>query len=410
VDIDYAALFAATPTPYLILTPDLVICEVNGAYLQATGTTREDILGRPLFEVFPDNPADPSADGVDNLRASLERARSTGRPDSMAAQRYDIPVRDADGGERFEERYWSPVNTPVLDDSGATILLIHRVEDITDYVSDHGNSAPVHAIHAQASRHEQQVEVDILARGRDLQRANEQLRAVALSLQDAMLPSVAGELATARTTTRYRPAMDSMNICGDWYDVTELGDNRLAVAVGDVVGHGLAAASAMGQMRAALVSATMATQRPDAAVEVLDRYSDSIEAALGSTVVKLIVDFAACEITYCAAGHPPPILLRADGTAEPLDHATGPPLGASSAPARRSSARTTFAAGDVLALYTDGLIERRSESIQAGIDRLVDVLRRHAHRGIEQTADAVLTELVGDGASGDDTALVLVAL
>lgn len=139
--IDYVALFAATPTPYLVLTPDLVVCEANSAYLEVTRTVRDDILGRSVFDVFPDNPDDPSADGMRNLRASLERARRTGRPDSMAVQRYDIRVSDGHGGERFVERYWSPTNTPVLDETGLALLVALGVRSLPGVAGDGRSTA-----------------------------------------------------------------------------------------------------------------------------------------------------------------------------------------------------------------------------------------------------------------------------
>src|SRR3712207_4596107 len=111
--IDHAALFDVAPTPYLVLDRDLVIVEANRAYCEVVGRPREDLLGRGLFDVFPTNPADPGGDGVENLRASIERARDTGRPDTMAVQRYDI--EDTATGE-WVERHWSPMNVPVLDD------------------------------------------------------------------------------------------------------------------------------------------------------------------------------------------------------------------------------------------------------------------------------------------------------
>jgi signal transduction histidine kinase len=94
-------------------------------------TRREQILGRGLFEIFPDNPQDPSADGVSNLRASLSRAIAHGRADKMAVQKYDIRRPEEDGGG-FEVRYWSPVNTPIFDATGRLLYLIHRVEDVTE--------------------------------------------------------------------------------------------------------------------------------------------------------------------------------------------------------------------------------------------------------------------------------------
>jgi PAS domain S-box-containing protein len=129
--LDYRALFEATPTPFLVLAPpDFQIRAVNDAYLRATLTERDAILGQGLFTVFPDDPHDPAPTGAANLRASLERVCAYKRADAMAIQRY--PIRQKDGS--YQERYWSPINTPVLDDLGNVILIIHRVEDVTQIV------------------------------------------------------------------------------------------------------------------------------------------------------------------------------------------------------------------------------------------------------------------------------------
>ncbi len=130
--IDYRALFAVTPSPYLVLDPDLVIVEVNEAYLRATGRAREELIGRHLFDVHPDNPADPDADGVQNLQASLQRVVLSKRPDTMAVQKYDIPVSGRP--EVFQEKWWSPINTPVLGADGEVRWIIHRVEVMTEFV------------------------------------------------------------------------------------------------------------------------------------------------------------------------------------------------------------------------------------------------------------------------------------
>jgi two-component system, cell cycle sensor histidine kinase and response regulator CckA len=128
--VDFEAVFNAAPGSYLLLAPDLTILAVDDAYLAATMTSREGIVGRPLFEAFPDDPTDPGATGVRNLRASLNRALATGQPDRMAVQRY--PIRRPDGS--FELRYWSPLNTPVLGPDGRVRYLIHWVEDVTELV------------------------------------------------------------------------------------------------------------------------------------------------------------------------------------------------------------------------------------------------------------------------------------
>jgi len=128
---DFRVLFESAPGLYLVLTPRFDIVAVSDAYLRATMTEREQILGRNIFDVFPDNPDDAEATGVRNLKASLQHALETRRSDAMAVQKYDI--RRPEDGE-FEERFWSPVNCPVLGPDGEVQYLIHRVEDATEFV------------------------------------------------------------------------------------------------------------------------------------------------------------------------------------------------------------------------------------------------------------------------------------
>ncbi len=127
---DYKALFESAPGLYLILLPDLTITAVSDSYAAATMTKRENITGKNLFEVFPDNPDDKAADGVSNLRASLNNVLKNKAAHTMAVQKYDI--RNPDG--TFEERWWRPYNKPVLDDKGEVKYIIHHVEDVTDFV------------------------------------------------------------------------------------------------------------------------------------------------------------------------------------------------------------------------------------------------------------------------------------
>lgn len=128
--LDYRLLFEAAPGPYLILAvdaPRFTIVAVNDAYLRATMTAREDVIGRGLFEVFPDPPDEPTATGTRNLQASLGRAIATKAPDRMPIQHYDI--RRPDG--EWEERHWSPINVPLVNDQGTVAHIIHHVEDVT---------------------------------------------------------------------------------------------------------------------------------------------------------------------------------------------------------------------------------------------------------------------------------------
>lgn len=407
--IDYSALFAATPSPYLVLGPDLVIVDVNEAYLRATGRSRPELVGQYLFDAFPDNPADPDADGVHNLDASLHRVLRSREPDTMAVQKYDIPVTSRPGA--FEERWWSPINTPVLGPDGQVAWIIHRVEDVTAFVL----SRPARPQSGPLGEREA-MEAELYARARELQRLNEELRQaharerqVALALQEAMLhaPDLARH---PNVAVRYLPAVGSLNVCGDWYDVVDLPDDCFGVAVGDVVGHGLEAAVVMGMLRSALSAAVRALHEPARSLEVLGLYARSVEGAEATTAVKVVVDPRHHRITYSSAGHPPPVLLHPDGGCDLLDAATDPPLAARPEHVTRPQTALSYAPGDTLVLYTDGLIERRGEDIDAGLHRLIDALARYARMGPDRLADALLPRLGVAGGSRDDIALVVVRL
>ncbi|WP_031508087.1 PP2C family protein-serine/threonine phosphatase [Streptomyces megasporus] len=414
-DIDYAALFAAIPTPMSVLTPELVIVEANPAYLEITGRSREEVVGRPLFEVFPENPNDPTADGTKNLRASFQRVLDTGKPDTMLLQRYDIPVRGKEG--EYEERYWSPLNTPVIGPDGSVALIINRVEDATAYVRDSLAAAGSITGRSRDPLVGREVaEAELYARARELHEHNERLRQaharehqVALTLQKAMLPTHM-PLQHRHAAVRYRPAAGSLNVCGDWYDLINLSEDRFAVAVGDVVGRGLEAASVMGQLRSALSASMRVADGPAQALYGLDLYARSLDGALATTTVKIDIDTHSHTLTYSSAGHLPPMLCHPDKHVEYLDQATDVPLAARSRPSHRPQAIAGYAPGSVLILYTDGLVERRSEAIDVGLKRLAESLARHSDLDPEQIADNLLDDQGMNDGNPDDVALVVIRL
>ena len=127
--IGVSPVFYETVAPYLLLDSDLRIVAANPAYAAATSRPREELVGAYIFDAFPDNPADPAADGVAKLQASLEQVLRRSRRHRMHIQRYDVPGRTPD--EDFVRKYWSPVNTPVPDDRGRTVGVLHHVEDVT---------------------------------------------------------------------------------------------------------------------------------------------------------------------------------------------------------------------------------------------------------------------------------------
>ncbi|WP_329611585.1 PP2C family protein-serine/threonine phosphatase [Kitasatospora herbaricolor] len=401
--IDYAAVFQALPGAVALLTARLVFADANEAFLRQAGRAREQVVGRYLFDAFPGQPHDAAASGMRNLESSLRRVLAGGESDVMAVQRYD--VESAPG--RWEERYWSPVNAPVFGPDGQVVLVIHRVEEVTELIRTVGGPGADLRVGAELySRLRELEEIN-----RRLRRAHAREREVALALQRAMLPAPQ-QIPHHLIAVRYRPATVTLNVCGDWYDLVDLpGGDRIAVTVGDVVGHGLEAAGVMGQLRSALSATSRVAAGPAQALDALGRYAHSVDGAESATVVACFIDWDRHTITYSSAGHPPPVLLRADGAAVLLDDATDPPLDAHPEPGPRPQATVSFDAGDLLALYTDGLIERRGQDIDTGLDHLAQSLRRHCGATDPETvADTVLNDLLPADGVTDDTALVIVRL
>jgi signal transduction histidine kinase/CheY-like chemotaxis protein len=173
-------LFERAPVSMLVLRPDFTIVAATDAYLRATMTERPTIVGRGLFDVFPDNPDDPGASGMANLRRSLDRVVATGGPDTMGIQKYDIRRPDIDGGG-YEERYWSPVNAPVFDEAGDVQAIVHRVEDVTEFVRSRLQQERM--VDDLRSRTEE-IESEVFTRAREIAETNRQLQRAATDVND----------------------------------------------------------------------------------------------------------------------------------------------------------------------------------------------------------------------------------
>ncbi|KAB2969184.1 EAL domain-containing protein [Zoogloea sp.] len=171
----YQLLFESAPGLYLVLNPALTIVAVNDAYARATRTSRDEIVGKPLFEVFPDNPDDPGSEGVRNLRASLTRVLQTCQPDAMPVQKYDIR-RPAEEGGGFESRYWSPLNTPVTTPDGQLAYIIHRVEDVTDFVRLKQQGIEEERLTEALREKALRMETEVFARAREVADASARLK------------------------------------------------------------------------------------------------------------------------------------------------------------------------------------------------------------------------------------------
>jgi signal transduction histidine kinase/DNA-binding response OmpR family regulator len=194
INPDFKALFESAPSLHLVLKPDLTIVAVSDAYLSATMTKRAEILGRGIFEVFPDNPDDPGASGATNLRTSLDRVRNELVADTMAVQKYDIRRPDSEGGG-FEVRYWSPLNSPVLGPIRNLEYIIHRVEDVTEFVKLKERDALQQQFTDDLRQRTTQMEIELFERSQELQKLNGELLA-ANKAKSVFLSNMSHELRT----------------------------------------------------------------------------------------------------------------------------------------------------------------------------------------------------------------------
>ncbi|GAA3988103.1 SpoIIE family protein phosphatase [Allokutzneria multivorans] len=237
-----------------------------------------------------------------------------------------------------------------------------------------------------------------LHRARDYDRARE----VALTLQHAILGPTDLPPGFA---VRYEPAVQPLEVGGDWYDVVQLADGRIGVVVGDCVGRGLEAAAVMGQLRSSARALLLRANGPAQALEDLDTFAAQIPGALCTTMFCALIDPVDGSLRYSNAGHPPPILAQLDGTHELLsDHSL--PLAV--LPGRsRQETKVQLRAGSTLLLYTDGLIERRNVPVLEGIDAAQRVVLGSSTLRPSELADRLLVELLPPGGHDDDVAVLV---
>jgi anti-anti-sigma factor len=242
-------------------------------------------------------------------------------------------------------------------------------------------------------------------------------RDIAEALQHSLLPSAPPVLDRLALATRYLPGAIGVQAGGDWYDVVELDRDRTAIVVGDVVGQGAPAAAIMGQLRSALSallvagSSGSAIAGPGDALAQLNRYAALVPGARASTAVCMVIDTRYGRARWARAGHPPPLLVDRAGSVRLLDEASGPLLGAfgtgeDTGPVRYPEGEVDFEAGDTVVLYTDGLVERRGEVIDAGMRRVMSEAGELPGAEPSALVDGLLAAVVPDGQAHDDIAVV----
>lgn len=375
--VDYHAVFAALPAPKLVLTPDGTVLDMNDAFRSAFEVPPEALVGHALAEVLPASAARRE------LLASVRAAARTGRPQTVGP----LPS-GGDGGALW----WLVTTTPAADPDGRVTALVLRAADVTAVVippatGARGGTSPPSV-------------VDALVQVVGAERAETDLLHGAV-LTD--LPAVPG----LGLDVRYRPARARSRIGGDWYDAFVRPSGDVVLVVGDVTGHDVAAAAGMRQLRGTLRTLGYAEGAgPAATLSRAERTLAGLGTAVTATalVAALGPSGSGGGLRWASAGHLPPVLVRVDGRAALLPGAPELLLGVDPGTPRTDRA-AALGPGETLLLFTDGLVERRGESVTSGLERLVAELPgvRRADGGLD--LDALLDRCCPGDRDDDVTVL-----
>ena len=352
----------ADTAPAMIWTTDEhgLVTFVNEGWLRFTGTTLQEELGATwTLGVHPDD--------AEELQASWDDAVSVRRP---WEREYRLRGRD--------QRYrW-------IADRGVPRYVGGR------FVGYVGTAIDIHERKTMEGR---------------LLEVYEQEHRIAETLQRSLLPERLPKVEGLELAARYLPAGRETAIGGDWYDVLERADGRVALVVGDVVGQGLRAAATMGQLRNACRAYGLVEASPAEVVARINRLVTSgVEEAM-ATVLYLVLDRETGEVVFTSAGHPPPLLVAPEG-ARYLEGGRSVPVGAAD-PAVFREGTAVLPPGASLLLYTDGLVERRDVSLERRLEELASVAAP-PEDDLERLCDRILTGVLGDRIPLDDVALLAV--
>jgi DNA-binding response OmpR family regulator/anti-sigma regulatory factor (Ser/Thr protein kinase) len=238
-------------------------------------------------------------------------------------------------------------------------------------------------------------------------RAAEREHRIATDFQDHLLDLDQSSRAVVVAAV-YQPAAEAMRVGGDWYLVAPLDAERVGVCVGDVVGHGLTAATVMGSLRAAVAATALTSGDPRHVLATVQRYAAAVAGARCTTLAYATLDTRTSTIQHLCAGHPYPLLVRPDGTTRFLLGGRLRPLAAMAVSADQPPESGELTERDLLVLYTDGLIERHGESLSLGLERLAAAAATCADLPVDTVCSTLLDRLAPSGGYTDDVAILAV--
>ncbi len=301
-------------------------------------------------------------DDVERIRRNTEAALRSGRNRNLPSIEYRIVRTD------LAERVLVGKARLTVGPTGEPVRMVGTVQDITE------------------------------------ERLAEREHRIAATLQRSLLPDRLPEIPGVALAGRYVPATTGLEVGGDWYDVLQLPNGHVGVGIGDVAGHGLRAASTMGQLRMALRAYALEEESPARVVIRLHQLVQKLPISEMATLVYLVFDPDAGSVTYANAGHPPPLVIPADGDPSYLEDGRAPPLGAAPAPDLYTESVFQLANRSTLLLFTDGLVERRGVSLREGLERLRNEAQAVGPE-LDLLCDHLLGSFLGKEAS-DDVALI----